>query len=54
MGKKNHSKETKSKLTKKEQKKMNHLKLIQGKKGSSDTPTENNHKDQHNEYKKAA
>lgn len=33
MGKKNHSKSMKKKLTKKEKKQQNHLRLIEGKKG---------------------
>ena len=53
MGKKGHKKEHgKKKLTKKEKKAMNHLKLIQGKKGQ-DVPGENYHQDQ-DQYKKAS
>lgn len=37
MGKKGHGKDNKKKLTKKEKKAMNHLKLVQGKK-SKDVP----------------
>lgn len=36
MGKKGHGKAEKKKLTKKEKKKQNHLKLVQGKKGSDE------------------
>ena len=35
MGKKNQNKESKKKLTKKEKKAQNHLKLMNGKKGNS-------------------
>lgn len=35
MGKKGHSKESKKKLTKKEKKQANHLKLVNNKKGNS-------------------
>lgn len=51
MGKKNHKKDGKKKLTKKEKKQMNHLKLIQGKKGH-DVPGDNHH--QNEQYKKAS
>ncbi|MBT3984472.1 MAG: hypothetical protein HOE90_24160 [Bacteriovoracaceae bacterium] len=50
MGKKGNSKEKQKKLTKKEQKKANHLKLMQGKK-SGDAPSTFN---QENDQKKAA
>ncbi|MCP4915271.1 MAG: hypothetical protein GY909_19275 [Oligoflexia bacterium] len=50
MGKKGHGKDKKKKLTKKEKKQMNHLKLIQGKK---DDGIVSYHNDQ-GEKKKAA
>tara|TARA_R110002072_G_scaffold534_8_gene4257 strand:+ start:10351 stop:10503 length:153 start_codon:yes stop_codon:yes gene_type:complete len=50
MGKKGHSKDNKKKLTKKEKKKMNHLKLIHGKKDDSIVATCH----QEGEKKKAA
>lgn len=50
MGKKSHNKEQKKKLTKKEIKQQNHLRLIQGKKGSN-PPNESNNDIQ---YKKSA
>ncbi len=46
MGKKGNNKESKKKMTKKEKKQLNHLKLVQGKKGS-DTKEEWNKKDDH-------
>lgn len=51
MGKKNHKKDGKKKLTKKEKKQMNHLKLIQGKKGQDQAPGEHH---QNEQYKKAS
>ncbi len=52
MGKKGHSKESKKKMTKKEKKQANHLKLIQGKRGQS-SPGEDWNKKQ-DDYKKSA
>lgn len=52
MGKKSHNKHDKKKPTKKDIKQMNHLRLIQGKKGSSDPASSINPNQQ--EYKKAA
>ncbi|MFT6633645.1 MAG: hypothetical protein ACJAS4_003616 [Bacteriovoracaceae bacterium] len=51
MGKKGNQKESKKKMTKKEKKQANHLKLIHGKKGSSAPAEEWNKKD---DYKKSA
>lgn len=50
MGKKGHGKGDKKKLTKKEKKQQNHLRLIQGKKDSEYSPEKNNDV----KYKKAA
>lgn len=52
MGKKGFKKEGKKKLTKKEKKAQNHLKLVQGKKGQSN-PGEDWNKKQ-DDYKKSA
>jgi hypothetical protein len=46
MGKKGNSKESKKKLTKKEKKQQNHLKLVKGKGGGESATTEWNKNDQ--------
>ena len=51
MGKKGHGKAQKQKLTKKEKKKQNHLRLVQGKKGNASPGEDWNKKD---DYKKSA
>ena len=52
MGKKGNQKESKKKMTKKEKKQANHLKLIQGKKGSSSSGEDWNKKQ--DDHKKSA
>ena len=52
MGKKAHGKESKKKLTKKEKKQLNHLKLIQG--GKSGNKASNEDYNQNSDYKKSA
>lgn len=54
MGKKNDGKHQKKKLTKKELKHLNHLKLMEGKKSGEVTTNSFNSNNQNTEYKKAA
>ncbi len=46
MGKKNHAKSQKKKLTKKEKKQLNHLKLVKGKKDNG-SPDDISHRPDH-------
>ncbi len=55
MGKKNHAKAQKKKLTKKEKKQQNHLKLVQGGKGSGKSEGQGQEWNPNNDqYKKSA
>jgi hypothetical protein len=54
MGKKSNAKDSKKKLTKKEKKQQTHLKLIQGKGGSSDKSSGNEWNQGQDDYKKSA